>query len=105
MSAQRDLNGNKLPEYLERRDHLTLVKPANPSELSATAERSEAWCLLCARRVTVGSGEWGHAQDCQHHEQLAGEIKSEPSEKGFTVDDKQTEITGVGSSVTEAPDE
>jgi hypothetical protein len=67
MSVQKDLNGEPLPEHIRGRDHLTMVKPANPSSLSADADRSEAWCIDCANRITVGSREWGHNKQCEHH--------------------------------------
>jgi len=96
MSIQRDLNGDPLPEHIRGRDHLTMVQPPNPSSLSADADRSECWCLLCANRITVGSGEWGHDSECQHHERF----EDEPSETEFVAaDSDQTQIARTGREV------
>lgn len=103
MSVQKDLNGDPLPEHIRGRDHLTMVQPPNPSSLSADPDRSECWCLICANRITVGSGEWGHGPACEHHERF--DADAEPSSTQFVADSDQTEIARTGGGVQEADDE
>jgi len=94
MSVQKDLNGDPLPEHIRGRDHLTMVQPPNPSSLSADADRSECWCLLCANRITVGSGEWGHGQGCQHHQEFDSD-EEQPTPKTVSTSNDQTTLSGI----------
>lgn len=46
--------------------HLTGSKPSTGVKLVADKDKSEAWCVQCNNRVTVGSREYGHARDCAY---------------------------------------
>jgi len=49
-----------------QRPHLSERPPSTGVKLSADPDNSEAWCVSCDNRVTVGDKEYGHTRACPH---------------------------------------